>query len=155
MNAPVGRSQSREINNSRQNGEGNSVQRPSVWRSIVADRQKLRIVIKNLVGNALKFTPAGGVRVEARCTDGTCRLRVIDTGIGIRTEDQALVFEMFRQADSSDSRRFGGTGLGLYIVRRLLDLLGGRITLESTPGVGTTFTVMLPVGGTGGTRVAA
>jgi signal transduction histidine kinase len=123
--------------------------------TIVADRQKLRIVIKNLVGNALKFTPAGGVRVEARCTDGTCRLRVIDTGIGIRTEDQALVFEMFRQADSSDSRRFGGTGLGLYIVRRLLDLLGGRITLESTPGVGTTFTVMLPVGGTGGTRVAA
>jgi signal transduction histidine kinase len=123
--------------------------------AIVADRQKLRIVIKNLVGNALKFTPAGGVRVEARCADGTCRLRIIDTGIGIRAEDQALVFEMFRQADSSDSRRFGGTGLGLYIVRRLLDLLGGRIALESTPGVGTTFTVMLPVAGTGGTRAAA
>jgi signal transduction histidine kinase len=123
--------------------------------TIVVDRKKLRIVVKNLVGNALKFTPAGGVRVEARCVDGTCRVRVIDTGIGIRAEDQALVFEMFRQADSSDSRRFGGTGLGLYIVRRLLDLLGGRVTLESTPGIGTTFTVTLPAAGTGAARAAA
>jgi signal transduction histidine kinase len=123
--------------------------------TIVVDRKKLRIIVKNLVGNALKFTPAGGVRVEARCADATCRLRVIDTGIGIRAEDQALVFEMFRQADSSDSRRFGGTGLGLYIVRRLLDLLGGRVTLESTPGIGTTFIVTLPVAGTGAARAAA
>ncbi len=123
--------------------------------TIVADRRKLRIVLKNLVGNALKFTPAGGVRVDARLVDGACRLRVTDTGIGIRPEDQAIVFEMYRQADSSDSRRFGGTGLGLYIVRRLLEVLGGRIGLESTPGCGSTFTVLLPVGGAAGARAAA
>ncbi|HEV7730914.1 MAG TPA: HAMP domain-containing sensor histidine kinase [Candidatus Binatia bacterium] len=123
--------------------------------TIIADRRKLRIVVKNLVGNALKFTPAGSVRVDARAVDGTCQLRVTDTGIGIRPDDQAIVFEMYRQADSSDSRRFGGTGLGLYIVRRLLDVLGGRIGLESTPGSGSTFTVLLPVNGAAGARAAA
>ena len=114
---------------------------------VTADRRKLRVIVKNLVSNALKFTPAGSIRVEARETGDQCRIRVVDTGIGIRAEDQAVIFEMFRQADSSDTRRYGGTGLGLYIVRRLVQLLAGQVTLESAPGCGSTFTVAIPIAG--------
>ncbi len=116
--------------------------------TLTADRRKLRVILKNLVGNALKFTPAGSVRVEARQVGDRCRLRVIDTGIGIRQEDQTIVFEMFRQADSSDTRRYGGTGLGLYIVRQLVQLLSGELALESAPGRGSTFTVSIPLDAT-------
>jgi signal transduction histidine kinase len=112
--------------------------------SPLTDRRKLKTVLKNLVGNALKFTPAGSVRVECRRAGDACQLRVIDTGIGIRREDQAIIFEMFRQADSSDSRRYGGAGLGLYIVHQLVQLLDGHVTLESAPGQGSIFTVTLP-----------
>jgi signal transduction histidine kinase len=107
--------------------------------SLMTDPRKLTIVLRNLVSNALKFTEKGYVKVDA-CQDGEALvLRVSDTGIGIRAEDQQTIFEMFRQADGSDSRRYGGTGLGLYIVRRFVEQLGGTVTVESAPGRGSVF----------------
>jgi signal transduction histidine kinase len=111
---------------------------------VVTDPRKLAIVVRNLVGNALKFTAEGSVRVAVCREDGELVLRVADTGIGIRAEDQEAIFEMFRQADGSDSRRYGGTGLGLYIVRRFVQQLGGRVALQSAPGQGSVFTVAVP-----------
>jgi signal transduction histidine kinase len=109
------------------------------------DRRKLRIIIKNLVGNALKFTPSGEVVIRCEARADRCAFVVRDTGIGIATERLPVIFEMFRQGDSSDSRSYGGVGLGLYIVQRLLDQLGGDIAVASAPGRGTIFTVTLPL----------
>ncbi len=114
--------------------------------TVETDARKLDIVVRNLVGNALKFTERGAVSVEVCVEPARIGLRIRDTGIGIRAEDRDSIFEMFRQADGSDTRRYGGVGLGLYIVRRFVDQLGGTIELDSTPGVGTTFTVWLPRG---------
>jgi signal transduction histidine kinase len=111
---------------------------------LVSDQRKLSIVLRNLVGNALKFTRRGHVGLTVRVRPAQVEFVVADTGIGIRERDRAAIFEMFRQADQSDSRRFGGTGLGLYIVRRYVEQLGGTIHLESTVGLGSTFTVKVP-----------
>jgi PAS domain S-box-containing protein len=113
---------------------------------LVTDQRKLSIVLRNLIGNALKFTRRGRVRLDVRILPSQIDFVVSDTGIGIRPEDREAIFEMFRQADQSDSRRFGGTGLGLYIVRRYVEQLSGRIVLDSTPGEGSTFTVSIPRG---------
>ncbi|HEV7730930.1 MAG TPA: ATP-binding protein, partial [Candidatus Binatia bacterium] len=108
------------------------------------DPRKLAIVVRNLIGNALKFTERGRVTARVTLTDRGVVVSVCDTGIGIAPDDQDRVFEMFRQAESADTRRFGGSGLGLYIVRRFVGQLGGTIALESAPGTGSTFTVRLP-----------
>ena len=129
-------------------------QRPPVtleWQAfaheitLVTDPRKLTIVIRNLVHNALKFTEAGWVRAQGTIEHDALVLSVSDTGIGIAACDQSAVFEMFRQADGSDTRRFGGTGLGLHIVQRYVEQLGGTIALSSAPGVGSRFTVTLPL----------
>jgi signal transduction histidine kinase len=119
------------------------------------DAPKLVTVVRNLVHNALKFTERGRVVVHARLevahpdaegdTEDQLVITVTDTGVGIPHEQLGAVFEMFRQADGSDSRRHGGVGLGLYIVQRLTQALGGGVRVESAPGAGSTFTVAVPV----------
>ena len=117
---------------------------PPLPLTIETDVPKLKVVLRNLVRNALKFTEHGSVRVSAEDSGARVRFAVADTGIGIPDEARDAVFEAFRQVDSSMTRRFGGAGLGLYIVRQLLDLLGGEIRLESEVGKGTTFHVWVP-----------
>ena len=114
--------------------------------SVRSDRQKVKQIVLNLLSNALKFTPAGSVTMTA-AFDAKAKQIVIavkDTGVGIPVEDQAKVFEDFRQLDSSPARGYGGTGLGLSICRRLANILGGSISLESAPDNGSTFTLRLP-----------
>ena len=123
------------------------VAQPAWPGPLLGDPLRLKQVLLNLLGNAVKFTPAGEVtlRVAAREEAGRVALRfeVRDTGIGISAEQRARIFEPFMQADSSTTRRFGGTGLGLSIVRRLVDMMGGTLSLQSTPGQGSSFTVEL------------
>ncbi len=112
--------------------------------TVHADELKLRQVVFNLVSNAVKFTPADGrVDVSARLSNGVVEVAVADTGPGIAPADQELIFEEFRQADA----RHGGTGLGLPLSRRLIELQGGRLWVESTPGAGSTFRFTLPARG--------
>jgi GAF domain-containing protein len=109
------------------------------------DERRLAQVLLNLVGNAIKFTEAGEVRVEARTDDGSFLVSVTDTGPGIAPADQQRIFEEFQQADSSATRKKGGTGLGLSIARRIVELHGGRLGVQSAPGHGSTFTLLVPV----------
>ncbi|MBI4990018.1 MAG: response regulator [Rhodocyclales bacterium] len=108
--------------------------------AVHGDAVRLRQILNNLIGNAIKFTEKGGVSVTvAPGPQGALRFSVSDTGIGIAEEARALIFDAFAQADISHSRRYGGTGLGLSISKQLIELMGGRIGLESTPGQGSTF----------------
>ena len=109
------------------------------------DERRLTQVLLNLVGNAIKFTDTGEVRVEVGVADGTFRVAVADTGPGIAEADQAKIFEEFQQADTSSTRKKGGTGLGLAIAKRIIELHGGRIGVESTLGQGSTFWFTVPV----------
>ena len=110
-----------------------------------SDRRKIEKVLITLLGNAYKFTPKGEVRVGLSVRNGRVTYRVADTGIGIPAEAQHHVFEEFRQVDGSATRKYGGTGLGLALSRRLARLLGGDLSFTSAAGQGTTFTVDLPL----------
>ncbi|HEV8310757.1 MAG TPA: ATP-binding protein [Methylomirabilota bacterium] len=112
-----------------------------------SDRAKVKQIVLNLLTNALKFTPQGRVNVSAAVLPATRQIAIAvsDTGIGIPPEEQAKVFEDFRQADSSSTRQYGGAGLGLAICRRLATMLEGQVTLTSKVGEGSTFTLLLPL----------
>ena len=117
---------------------------PEVPARLLGDEGRLRQILINLAGNAVKFTPRGAVRLRVSLestaeTEVVLRFAVEDTGIGIARDKQALIFEAFRQADGSMTRQFGGTGLGLAICVKLVDLMAGRIWVESEPGIGSCF----------------
>jgi CheY-like chemotaxis protein/anti-sigma regulatory factor (Ser/Thr protein kinase) len=115
---------------------------------IVSDQVRLRQILLNLLGNAVKFTETGEVAIEVACASEAgqrmLQVAVRDTGIGIAADQLDDIFIAFSQADSSTTRRFGGTGLGLSITRRLVELLGGRLWVESEPGQGSCFHFSLP-----------
>ncbi len=112
--------------------------------TVLGDALRVRQVLTNLVGNAIKFTAAGSVRILASADDRHVRVSVVDTGIGIAAEHQEKLFSAFTQVDTSTTRRYGGTGLGLAICKRLVDGMGGKIGLDSAPGQGSTFWFELP-----------
>ena len=131
-----------------------------VWRypanlpALRTDRRKLRQILDNLIGNAIKFTERGTVAVSARSLDADCaepanqqsfvEFEVTDTGVGMPEDKLTKIFEKFYQVDSSESRSFGGVGMGLYLAKRFADLLGGTILVESFPGRGSTFYLRIP-----------
>ncbi len=114
---------------------------------VLADSHRIRQVVINLVSNALKFTEEGGVTIRCALLDryDMLRISVCDTGIGISPAALDYIFEAFRQADGSTTRQFGGTGLGLTIARKLIELQGGEVSVESVVGQGSTFSFTLPV----------
>lgn len=121
-------------------------------KQIQSDPTRLKQILINLIGNAIKFTPDGGqVSVETSCLnpdspEPLLQFKIIDTGIGMNEEQVAGLYQPFVQADSSTTRKFGGTGLGLAISKRLAKMLGGDLTCQSTPDIGTTFTLQIQIG---------
>ena len=122
-----------------------SVDLPDRPPILYTDADKARQILVNLVGNAVKFTDRGEVALKVRRRNGELTIEVRDTGVGIRDADRPRLFQPFTQLDSGLTRRYGGTGLGLYNSGRLAHLLGGRIDVTSQPGVGSTFTLVVPI----------
>jgi signal transduction histidine kinase len=112
---------------------------------IETDAVKLKVVLKHLIHNAFKFTESGAVSLRVRVAGERVEFEVRDTGVGIPPDMLDAIFEPFRQADSSSTRSYGGVGLGLFIVRRLLELLGGEIIVESELGRGSRFRFWIPL----------
>jgi signal transduction histidine kinase len=113
---------------------------------VTADERKLKQILLNLLANAVKFTPEGGrVEVAANPSNDHVEISVIDTGIGIAEEDRDVIFEEFRQVGASEGRPREGTGLGLPLAKRFVELHGGRIWVESKAGSGSTFTFTIPL----------
>ena len=112
----------------------------------LGDERKIKQILLNLLSNAVKFTPEGGrIGIDARQTDGSVEISVSDTGVGIAAEDQPKVFEEFRQVGSDYAHKVEGTGLGLTLAKKFVELHGGKIWVESEPGKGSTFTFTLPI----------
>ena len=118
---------------------------PSVPMRLTSDIDKVRQILVNLLGNAVKFTDHGTVKIDVSRQGDAMRIDVSDTGIGIAEEELSRLFRPFAQVDTGLTRRHGGTGLGLYISRRLATLLGGHVEVSSEPGVGSNFIVVLPL----------
>ena len=114
----------------------------------MADERKVKQILLNLLSNAVKFTPEGGrVSLTATAAEGVVTIAVSDTGIGIAPEDQAAIFEEFRQVGRDDARKQEGTGLGLTLAKKFVELHEGRIWIQSQIGQGSTFTFTLPITG--------
>ena len=119
---------------------------PGLPQAICGDERRIRQIIINLIGNAIKFTKEGSISLNITRPDkNTWGIEVIDTGIGIPAEAQASIFEPFRQVQSEVTRDNRGIGLGLSITKQLVELMNGKIVLESEPGIGSTFTILLPI----------
>jgi signal transduction histidine kinase len=119
-----------------------------------ADKEKLSRILQNLIDNAMKFTFEGEVSISARANpeNDIVEFSVADTGIGIAADERAAIFEMFRQDDNTETREFGGLGLGLFIAKKLAQLMGGDIVVVSELGRGSTFTVTFPLTNNGEAR---
>jgi signal transduction histidine kinase len=110
------------------------------------DAGKLKVILRNLIHNAVKFTDAGGIALSIAPRAGGVELCVCDTGLGIPPEALPVIFDAFRQVDGSMTRRHGGVGLGLHVVKRLVELLNGSVSVQSRLGEGSTFRIWLPAG---------
>jgi signal transduction histidine kinase len=128
-------------------------QRKIVWycspdlQALKSDPERLKDILRHLVDNAIKFTPRGRIVISAEKlqTPATIRFTVTDTGVGVPPEALSFIFEKFRQIDSSGTRAFEGTGLGLYIAKKYAELLGGELSVTSELGKGSTFTLFMPL----------
>jgi signal transduction histidine kinase len=127
-----------------QNGNQLELEIDSNMAELHSDPGKVQQIVTNLFSNACKFTQNGTIKVSAHMAANELIIAVADTGIGMTEEQQSRVFEAFIQAESTTSTEYGGTGLGLAIVKQFCEMLGGRISLRSAPGEGSSFTVALP-----------